>query len=1069
MPPDSELSFRIAGPFAVARDGREIDARRLGSRKGRTLLKLLVVERGHSVSVDRIVEVLWGDAPPSKPEENVASLVSRLRGALGPDVITGGRGGYAFSGTRATVDVDRAAAFTAEAEARLGAGEPGLARAAAAGALGLLADGQILADEPYEDWTQDARRSAARLLRRARRAAWTAAGMLGDHAAARDAAEATLRDDPFDEEAVRAVMWACQASGAQAAALAAYERLRARLADELGADPSPETQRTHVAVLRGEPVEPAAPAAGGRAPAPSRGPFVGREPELAVLREVWAAAASGRPCLVLVVGEAGIGKTTLVGRLLDEARDGAAIVLQARCYEAERSLFLQPVADALGAYVARSSPDEVREICGDQAGPLAQLVPEVHRILRPVYEPAGPEVERRRIFEAVVVVLENMSRRSPVALFFDDLHNAGTSSLELIHYAARRPSAARVLVAATVRAERAALADPLREIATRVDLGPLGHDDIRELAEALGATSEAAEQIARATHGHTLFAVECLREAASAEGSIAPSPPASLQAIVLDRVRTAGEGIEDLLRGAAVLGAEIEPAGVADLLELSGPQTARLLERARDAGLVVESGLAYAFANDLIREALYGSMPAPTRALLHRRAAAVADGPEARAGHAYAAGDDAAAGAGFLEAGLRAAKALAGADAVELLTRGLDAAQRAGDEDLGLRIRIERGRILDAIGRHAESKVDLSAAVETARRCGDLVMESRAMEALVWSVYHARDLPYAARLAREATALPSAGAGAKVLTALSLHSSGELDRAIELLDEVEAADADERTLAMAACRRGLILTHADRYDEARGVLREAAHRCRAAGDVRSMMTATWSTAMVELNLGRFADALEGLARLEHDSVLYGADHFHTRVLNGMAHVYREAGESERARDLALEAKDRAVGPGQAEPRAHSFLALAESALLSGDDAAATEWLAQVELLLVDETAYAWRAQLRHAELWARIDHTRAGRLLELAQSRGSAKYRALALAALGRYEEAAAIARLTRSDWLLARVAPAPEAQAALGRMAAALPEELKASFAARGPARAALASRTRTPAGSRRRAPRRA
>ena len=88
------LELRLAGAFRVVRDGDELADGEIGSRKSRTLLKLLAVERPALVPVDRIVAILWPDDPPAAPEQNVATLVSRLRAALGADLIQGGRAGY---------------------------------------------------------------------------------------------------------------------------------------------------------------------------------------------------------------------------------------------------------------------------------------------------------------------------------------------------------------------------------------------------------------------------------------------------------------------------------------------------------------------------------------------------------------------------------------------------------------------------------------------------------------------------------------------------------------------------------------------------------------------------------------------------------------------------------------------------------------------------------------------------------------------------------------------------------------------------------------------------------------
>jgi hypothetical protein len=298
---------------------------------------------------------------------------------LGPEAVAGDRQGWRFvAGPRVEVDLDDAERLTAGAEARL-AGEPALALAAAERALALLGRGPFLADEPDADWAQPPRREAEHLASRARHLAWDAALAVGDHPRALAHARATTAD-PFDESAWRAAMVAHTAAGEPAAALAAYEHLRQTLSNELGTDPAPDTQSLHLTILRGgtgpegEEGEGTTPAAGrGAAPAAGREAapwawreaapgagrgagsgaggaalavggttplpageasdawFVGREGELAELTAAWEGAVGGRPAMLLVVGEAGIGKTRLVQAGAGLAGATGGLVVQARC------------------------------------------------------------------------------------------------------------------------------------------------------------------------------------------------------------------------------------------------------------------------------------------------------------------------------------------------------------------------------------------------------------------------------------------------------------------------------------------------------------------------------------------------------------------------------------------------------------------------------------------------------------------------------------------------------------------------------------------------------------------
>jgi len=155
VPPGSvspgQVELRLAGTFRVIRDGAVLTDGEIGSRKSRTLLKLLAVERPGLVPVDRIVEVLWPDERPAAPEQNIATLVSRLRAVLGPDLIQGSRTGYRLAARPGlVVDLDAAAALCEQAEGKLG-GAPAVALAAAERAHELLSTGTAIGDEPYAD------------------------------------------------------------------------------------------------------------------------------------------------------------------------------------------------------------------------------------------------------------------------------------------------------------------------------------------------------------------------------------------------------------------------------------------------------------------------------------------------------------------------------------------------------------------------------------------------------------------------------------------------------------------------------------------------------------------------------------------------------------------------------------------------------------------------------------------------------------------------------------------------------------------------------------------------------
>jgi Bacterial transcriptional activator domain/AAA ATPase domain len=230
------------------------------------------------------------------------------------------------------VDLDAAARLCDQAERRL-PHAAAVALAAAERAAELLSAGTALADEPYATWADPARAQMSELSRRARLAAAEAALAVGrPDAAARHAAMA-MAADALDEAAHRWFMSAAAAAGEPARALAAYAALRERLAAELGADPAPQTQDLHLDILRerdgGRPGRrgpaPARPAAGGRGPR-----LAGRDAQIAALRDAWSRAVGGDPGIVMIVGEAGIGKTALTEVIRAEAGEDGDVRLPAR-------------------------------------------------------------------------------------------------------------------------------------------------------------------------------------------------------------------------------------------------------------------------------------------------------------------------------------------------------------------------------------------------------------------------------------------------------------------------------------------------------------------------------------------------------------------------------------------------------------------------------------------------------------------------------------------------------------------------------------------------------------------
>ncbi|MGW2812144.1 ATP-binding protein [Streptomyces sp. NPDC001415] len=307
----------------------------LGGARLRALLTALALRPGRAAPVGALVDEVWGDEPPADAPAALQALVGRLRRILGHDaVFSAESGGYGLAAEPDAVDLHRFERLTADGARALEEGDAAKAATLLDDALALWS-GPALVDLP-DPGPLAARAEARRLdARRLRLAAALALGRaqdtLGELAA-------LCAGHPLDEPLHALRIRALRAAGRPAEALAAYESVRATLAEELGADPGPELRALHAELLSPTVAPaPAAPVHGNlRARLTS---FVGREAELADIRGDLETAR-----LVTLLGPGGAGKT----RLSQEAADGAAACWPDGVWLAE----LAPVDDPAGVPAA---------------------------------------------------------------------------------------------------------------------------------------------------------------------------------------------------------------------------------------------------------------------------------------------------------------------------------------------------------------------------------------------------------------------------------------------------------------------------------------------------------------------------------------------------------------------------------------------------------------------------------------------------------------------------------------------------------------------------------------------
>ncbi|MET8161188.1 BTAD domain-containing putative transcriptional regulator [Sphaerisporangium sp. NPDC005289] len=257
--PETRLSFALLGPLEVVHDGAPLA---IGGRRLRALLASLLLSAGRTVPVDMLVSAVWDTGPPSGAGNALQALVSRLRAALGRDLVAAEASGYRLVISPDQVDVHRFVRLAAE-------GREALARGEAAGAADILGDalglwrGPALTDltgageADSEIASQIARLEGLRLAAVEDRA--EAGLLLGRHADLPAELPALIAAHPLRERPHGLLMRALYAAGRRVEALAAYQAARDTFAAHLGADPSPALAALHLSMLRGTHREPAAP------------------------------------------------------------------------------------------------------------------------------------------------------------------------------------------------------------------------------------------------------------------------------------------------------------------------------------------------------------------------------------------------------------------------------------------------------------------------------------------------------------------------------------------------------------------------------------------------------------------------------------------------------------------------------------------------------------------------------------------------------------------------------------------------------------------------------------------
>lgn len=604
------------------------DPIRFRTRKHFALLIYLAVEPSIPHRRDRLATLLWGGADVDEARHSLATALSLLRGRLGADAFDANRDAVRLVPGVVLSDLEGL-----ERDDPTDTGVPAL------GAF--LEEFEIDNSPDFLAWKEGQRARLLPLLHTALTQRIAESRRQGDSRRTEELAQRLLRVDDLSEEAVRAQLEGRAIAGDRIGALRLFDRWRTRLADELGSVPSASLDRVASRLRRGNWDRPAVVAASPSSHVAEERAFIGRTAEFASCYDVWEKARAGDPHHVLLSGDTGSGKTTLVERLMTTVSLEGATVARVACYELEREL---PFAVIGGLISHLLELPGASATASDHLAELARLVPKVRQRYPTLPAPVPTEREgaRLRFSEAVMALVAAIADEHPVVIAVDDIHLADAASLAVLHLILRTIGSLplmAILTSSTLThsgtTEIARFVEDDQPMAMRhIRLGPLSGEQAQELLEQIVARgpqpgSTLRRAILSGAHGNPMILEllvadwrrrgdECLALSLGAMTTSAGAPPEeTFRRLVGQSLAALDPESRAVAELGAILGQRLNDLSMYALVDLPVARTMRAMASLTSRRILRDAGATLEFASDIIRGQCYLGMSAPMRRMLH--------------------------------------------------------------------------------------------------------------------------------------------------------------------------------------------------------------------------------------------------------------------------------------------------------------------------------------------------------------------------------------------------------------------------------------------------------------------